>query len=120
MVETTIVAPARERRSRSGLKDALPTVASLDKRRRSTQIVLQLRNELLDDLGGPAAVSAGQRQLVDRAAVLGAAIESTEVAFLRGDALDLTQYSELVALQARILRSLGIQRARAPQAAKRS
>lgn len=110
MLEAVAIKPARERRRRSGLKNPLPTVASLDKRRRSTQVVLQLRDEMLRDLGGEQAVSASQRQLVDRAAVLGAALEGSEVTFLRDGTLDLALYSGLVALQARILRTLGIRR----------
>lgn len=101
--------PARERRSRK-LKVLLPTIGSLDRRTRAAQIVIELRDQIFSDLGGSDHVSAAQRQIVDRAAMLSAVLEAAEVSFLKGEDFDVGSYATLAAVQARLLTALGLKR----------
>jgi hypothetical protein len=63
-------------------KRRLKCLADLDLRSKAGQYALRLRNALVSDLAGDP--TAAQRELCQRAAVLGAMIEHDEVEWMNG------------------------------------
>ena len=61
-------------------------------------------------MGGGDRLSEAERQLVQRAAVLGAVVEHAEARFLAGKAVDLAEYLAAINAQRRLLVTLGLQR----------
>ena len=64
----------------------------------------------LADLGGADRLSEGSRQLVQRAAVLGAYIENCEARWLGGEVVDLSDYLAAINAQRRVLATIGLDR----------
>jgi hypothetical protein len=62
------------------------------------------------DLGGADRLSEGERQLVQRAAVLGAFIENCEATYLRNEDVELADYLAAINAQRRVLATLGLRR----------
>jgi hypothetical protein len=89
-------------------KTRLRTISDLDGRTRATRLALRLLAGLEADLGGD--LSAAQRELVKRAALLGAIVEDCEARWLERRPADLTLYGMLVDRQRRILEALGLER----------
>jgi hypothetical protein len=85
----------------------LKTLNQLDGRTFASRRARELIAAIENDLGGSDAMTEGLRQLVQRAAVLGALIESNETAWLAGDAVDLNTYFQAINSQRRILSTLG-------------
>lgn len=88
----------------------LVTMASLDGRTRAARTVRDLVASIETDLGGTDEVSAMQAQLVRRAAVLGALLESQEAGWAAGDGIDAGEYLPALNAQRRVLDTLGIHR----------
>jgi hypothetical protein len=88
----------------------LKTLNQLDGRTFASRRARELIAAIENDLGGSDAMTEGLRQLVQRAAVLGALIESNEAAWLAGDAVDLNTYFQAINSQRRILSTLGLER----------
>jgi len=102
--------PAKRRRRdsrRSHGKTKLLTLDRLDKRCASAQRALALVREFSADAGGADRLSAGAKQLVQRAAVLGTFIEACEVRWLRGEPIELLDYLAACNTQRRIIQDLG-------------
>jgi hypothetical protein len=62
------------------------------------------------DLGGSDRLTSGQRQLVQRAAVLGALIEDCEARWAGGATIEIGDYLSAVNVQRRVLSTLGLRR----------
>jgi len=63
------------------------------------------------DLGGEQDLTEAQRQLIRRAATLGALIEDFEARFLAGEQLhDLSKYLSAITTQRHVLSLLGLER----------
>lgn len=88
----------------------LVTMASLDGRTRAARTVRDLVASIETDLGGTDEVSAMQAQLVRRAAVLGALLESQEAGWAAGGGIDATEYLPALNAQRRVLHTLGLAR----------
>jgi hypothetical protein len=88
----------------------LKTLNQLDGRTFASRRARELIAAIENDLGGSDAMTEGLRQLVQRAAVLGALIESNETMWLAGDTVDLNTYFMAVNSQRRILTTLGLDR----------
>ena len=86
------------------------TLADIDRRTRAYQSADRLLCGLLSDLGGEANASVGQRELAQRAAVLGAMIEDTEARWLRGESITLADYLAAVNAHRRVLATIGLER----------
>jgi hypothetical protein len=100
-----------------GTKLRLLTFGDLDNRTASAQLVRSLVAAFVNDVGGPECVTEGIRQLIQRAAILGALIEDTEARWLRGDKLDkewLGHYLAAVNAQRRVLETIGLERRARP------
>ena len=86
------------------------TLADIDRRTRAYQAAERLLAELIADLGGEGRASAGEREIAQRAAVLGAMIEDIEARYLRGEAIGLGDYLAATNAQRRLLATLGLER----------
>lgn len=87
---------------------SLKTLDDLDGRTRAAKLAHRLVTDLESDLGGD--LSTAQRELVKRAALLGAIVEDYEVRWLEHKGADLSLYGTLVDRQRRILETLGLGR----------
>lgn len=91
-------------------KVRLRSIDNLDQRTHAARRARELVAELESDLGGGDRLTVGRRELVKRAAMLGAIIEDHEVRWLRREPADLGTYGTLVDRQRRILETLGLDR----------
>jgi hypothetical protein len=82
----------------------------LDGRTAAARRARELIEAIELDLGGSDHLSEGSRQLVQRAAVLGTFIESCEVQWLGGVAVDLADYLAAINSQRRVLATIGLER----------
>jgi glutathione S-transferase len=96
--------------AKSGSKARLLTLGHLDGRTMAAKRARELIEAIELDLGGADRLSEGSRQLVQRAAVLGAYIENCETRWLGGDAVDLSDYLAAINAQRRVLATLGLDR----------
>lgn len=86
----------------------LRTLADLDGRTHAAINARRLVAALSADLGGD--LSTAERELVKRAALLGAIVENYEVDWLENRPADLAIYGRLVDRQRRVLEALGLDR----------
>ncbi len=109
--------PAEKRKHRAkpvgAGKLVLKTIDHLDGRtlaaRRAHELIAAISRDLTgsDDMSG---LTEGVKQLIQRAAILGAMVESNEACWLGGEAVDLTSYFTALNNQRRILVTLGLDR----------
>lgn len=99
----------RRTRTRQG-KARLLTLATLDSRTAAAKAAHQLVETLTRDMGGHDLLTEGQRQLVTRAALLGAVIADFEARWVAGQPLAFSEYLSCVNAQRRLLVSLGLRR----------
>jgi hypothetical protein len=95
---------------KAGGKLRLLTLGHLDGRTAAARRARELIEAIELDLGGSDHLSEGSRQLVQRAAVLGTFIESCEVQWLGGVAVDLADYLAAINSQRRVLATIGLER----------
>jgi hypothetical protein len=86
------------------------TLKDLDARSRAAGYAKQLAGALESDLGGADRLSAAQRQLVQRAAVLSSQCEDFETRYLLGEAVELPDYLAATNCLRRVLLALGLDR----------
>lgn len=91
-----------------GKKLNLLTLDDLSHRGRSRRIALQMRDQLVNDLGGDP--SAAESALAQRASVLHALLEHLEAEWLLSCELDVSIYCAAAAEQRRMLVALGLKR----------
>jgi hypothetical protein len=103
------VTPRKRDRHRGG-KLRLKTLDHIDKRTMAAIRTRELIAAIENDLGGTEHLTECTKQLVQRAALLSALIESNEAAWLSGNAVDLATYFTAVNSQRRILVTLGLER----------
>jgi hypothetical protein len=92
------------------LKVRLLTLDNMDHRTHAARLAHALIEEIETDLGGSENLSTGMRQIVKRAAVLGAYVENAEVRWLSGLEIDTAEYLMAVNVQRRLLVTLGLDR----------
>jgi hypothetical protein len=97
-------APARRRKRR------LKSLQDLDRRTANAKAALALRNSIVADLGGEAALSAMKRAIIDNVAVLGAALDNIAYRYLAGEPVELIKFATLANAQRRLLSDLGLER----------
>jgi hypothetical protein len=95
-----------------GDRARLLSFEDLDKRRRSAQLVLQVEAQIEADLGGD--LTEVERQLVRRAAILGAVLEDAESRWIEGQPLNLADYCNATSTLKRICQVIGITRRARP------
>jgi hypothetical protein len=88
----------------------LKTLNQIDGRTFASKRAHQLIRALSLDISPGGDLTESMKQLIQRAAILGALIESSEAQWLAGDAVDLNAYFMAVNSQRRILITLGLDR----------
>jgi hypothetical protein len=105
--------PRRKPVRSSGNKVVLKTLEHLDGRtlaaRRAHQLIAAISRDLTGGTDN-SQLTEGTKQLIQRAAMLGAMVESNEACWLSGDTVDLTSYFAALNSQRRILVTLGLER----------
>jgi hypothetical protein len=101
---------AADAHPKAGGKLRLLTLEDLDRRTSAYRETRRLIDEIETDLGGGDRLSTGERQLVQRAAVLGALLEDTESRWINGVSIDPVSYCTVVNAQRRVLETIGLQR----------
>jgi hypothetical protein len=91
-------------------KSRLLTLEGLDRRTAAFRQTRKLIDEIEGDLGGSDRLSTGERQLIQRAAVLGAVLTDAESRWIAGEAFDPTSYCTVVNAQRRVLETIGLRR----------
>lgn len=91
-------------------KMRLLTLADLDGRTLAARRARELVDGLASDLGGADRLTVAERQLCQRAAVLGAIIEHQEAAVLAGNPIDVSDHLAAVNAQRRVLTTIGLER----------
>jgi hypothetical protein len=91
-------------------KVRLRTLADIDRRTTAARAAIDLRDSIINDLGGADAVSAMKRAVIDNAATLGAMLEDMAASYLAGEGADLALYATLANAQRRLLADLGLER----------
>ena len=86
------------------------TLDDLDGRTLAARRAKSLVESIEIDLGGSDRLTAAQRELVTRAAVMGALLEDKETRLLMGKRSDLSNYLATVNAQRRVLETLGLSR----------
>jgi hypothetical protein len=93
------------------IKARLATLDQLDGRTSAARAARDLMADIESDLGGSDMVSAAEKQIVQRAAIVGAILESMEAEWLAGGQIDMQVYIPLANLQRRHLEAVGLKRA---------
>jgi len=88
----------------------LMTLDDLDQRSTACRYALGLKAGFISDLGGADNTTVAQRELAQRASILGAVLEDMETKWLSGEAVEFGQYSALVNCQRRVLADIGLER----------
>ena len=86
----------------------LLSVEDLDGRTRAARRARSLVDQIEGDCGGADRMTAAQRQLAQRAAIMGAFLEDMETTALAGGQIDLPAYLALTNAQRRVLVNLGL------------
>jgi hypothetical protein len=99
----------RRSKTRQG-KARLLTLDHLDARTAAFKEARSLIISLTNDMGGEDRLSAGERQLVTRAAMTGAIVADFEARWVSGEPVALAEYLSAVNVQRRVLATLGLER----------
>jgi hypothetical protein len=106
---------ASDRTSIQPEKVRLRTLNHLDGRTTAARRCRDLIDEIELDLGGSDTLTAGARELVKRAAVVGAVLEDHEARWLAGDeSISALTLATLGNAQRRLFKALGLRRAQRP------
>jgi hypothetical protein len=95
---------------KAGNKARLRTLDSLDQRTTAAKRVRSLIHAIEGDLGGGDRLSSAERQLVQRAAVLGAVATDIAATWIEGGPLDTTNYCAVINAERRLYETLGLER----------
>jgi hypothetical protein len=99
-----------DRPRKGGRRGKLLTLSDLDRRTAAYKRTCAIISSLQVDLGGADRLSCAQRQLTQRAAMLGAILEDQESRWLAGEPIDPGAYTTLSNAQRRLLSDLGLER----------
>jgi hypothetical protein len=100
--------PTRVAAHKSGGKLKLVTLDSLDGRSFAVKRARLLIAELSTAVAGEDQLTAGARELIQHAAILGAMIESSETEWLSGKSVDVPNLLSAINCQRRTLIALGV------------
>lgn len=106
MAADSVEKPARSRRGRVVLR----TLSDLDGRTMASRRAFALVAAIEEDLGGTARLATGERQIIQRSAVLGAMAEDLEARWLSGQEIDPGELCVLANCQRRLFETLGLER----------
>ena len=86
------------------------SLADLDGRTIAARDAKALIGDIESDLGGADRLSAGEREIVQRAALASAMLRHMEAGWLTGRGIDVAAYTTLANTQSRLLKMLGLER----------
>jgi hypothetical protein len=86
------------------------SLEDLDRRTGAYKTTRAIIEALEDDLGGADRVSTAERQLVQRAAVLGAMASDLEARWIAGSPVDPLSFATIANAQRRLLETIGLKR----------
>jgi hypothetical protein len=92
------------------LRLRLMTLSDLDRRTGTARRANDLINAMQEDLGGESRLATGERQIIQRAAILGTLAEDIEARWLSGESIDPTMLCTIDNAQRRLLEAVGIRR----------
>ena len=92
----------------------LPTFDQIDGRTRAAKSIKACTAAMVADLGGAPNTSEGERQVIQRIAIMDAALSAMEAEYLSGHGIALAQYLPMANAQRRLLGTLGTKRRAAP------
>jgi hypothetical protein len=95
---------------KAGPKIRLLTLADLDRRTSAAKRAHDLIDSVTADLGGLDRLATGERQIVQRAALLGTMAEDIEARWLLGEPVDAITLCTLANAQRRLFEAVGLQR----------
>jgi hypothetical protein len=91
-------------------KVRLLTLSDLDRRTSAARRARDLISSINEDLGGEDRLATGERQIAQRAALLGTLAEDIEARWLRGEPIDPAMLCTISNAQRRLFEAIGIQR----------
>lgn len=91
-------------------KARMLTLSDIDRRTSAYKNTRQLIAAIEDDLGGCDTLSTAERQMVQRAGVLGAILEDLETRWIAGGDMDPATYTTVINAQRRMFEILGTKR----------
>jgi hypothetical protein len=91
-------------------KIRLMTLSDLDRRTGAARRARELMDAIQDDLGGEDRLATGERQIIQRAALLGTLAEDIEARWLSGEAIDPAMLCTIGNAQRRLFEAVGIRR----------
>ena len=91
-------------------KARLLTLDDLDRRTQAYQRTAEILEGVMSDMGGAEHCTTLQRSLAESVAVMGAMIRDLEVRFLKGEAVDITEYTSLINARRREATTIGLER----------
>jgi hypothetical protein len=100
--------------AKTALKARLRSLSDLDGRSLAARRARDLVAALTADLGGDDNLSAAQRELIRRAALLAAYLEDAEARWLAGEQVDVAAWLSAIDRQRRTLMALGLERRARP------
>jgi len=110
-MESPASTPVGTKRKRRRNTARLLGFDDLDRRTATYREAKRLVGALESDLGGADQLSTGERQLVQRVAVLGSILTELELRWFRGERpYDLLGYCTVVNAQRRVLEAVGLRR----------
>jgi hypothetical protein len=89
-------------------KVRLLTLSDLDKRTGAAYRAHSLMRAITEDLGGEDRLATGERQIIQRAALLGALAEDQEARWLLGQPIDTGTLCAIGNAQRRLLETVGL------------
>src|SRR5262245_22807647 len=103
--DTAAPTPKRRRNTRR-----LVTFENMDRRCLAFRETKRLISEIEGDLGGADRLTTGERQLVQRGAVLGSVLCDYEARWIAGEPIDVLAYCTVVNAQRRVFETIGLRR----------
>jgi hypothetical protein len=91
-------------------KPRLLSLSDLDQRTSAAKVAKALIAEVSADLGGEDRLTAAQRQLIMRSAMLGAIAADLEARWVAGETIEVGELMQAANAQRRLLVSLGLDR----------
>jgi hypothetical protein len=95
---------------RLGRQARKATLEGVDRRTAAYRVTRRLMADIESDLGGAEQLTAAERELVQRVAVMGAYLTEMEKRWIGGEKLDPAVYCTLVNAQRRVAETIGLRR----------
>jgi hypothetical protein len=95
-------------------KVRLRSLGDLDRRTAAHRRTAELIERIEVDLGGADRLSTAQRQVIRRAALLGAMLEDQGMRWLSGEPIDMAMFCNMTSTEKRLFEAIGMKRVPKP------